>query len=44
VSGKQGGLTMYTGGFQKYREHCTLAAQDGYRNFTFESVKEALAA
>ena len=44
VSGKQGGLYMYTGGFQKYREHCTLAAQDGYRNFTFEPVKEALAA
>ena len=44
VSGKQGGLYMYTGGFLKYREHCALAAQDGYRNFTFAPVKEAVAA
>jgi cation diffusion facilitator CzcD-associated flavoprotein CzcO len=44
VSGKPKGLSLYTGGFQKYREHCTLAAQDGYRNFSFDSAKEALAA
>lgn len=44
VSGKPKGLSLYTGGFQKYREHCTLAAQDGYRNFTFEPVREAVPA
>ncbi|MBL8336179.1 MAG: NAD(P)/FAD-dependent oxidoreductase, partial [Rhodoferax sp.] len=44
VSGKAKGLSLYTGGFAKYREHCAAAAQDGYRNFTFEPVREAVAA
>lgn len=32
VKDKPQGLTMFTGGFQKYREHCAAAAQDGYRH------------
>jgi hypothetical protein len=44
VSGKPKGLSLYTGGFQKYREHCTLAAQDGYRNFSFAHAKETATA
>jgi cation diffusion facilitator CzcD-associated flavoprotein CzcO len=38
VKDKPLGLTMFTGGFPKYREHCALAVQDGYRaNFSFEA-------
>lgn len=44
VSGKPKGLSLYTGGFAKYREHCAAAAADGYRNFSFEPVREAVAA
>ncbi|GKS83978.1 NAD(P)/FAD-dependent oxidoreductase [Acidovorax sp. SUPP1855] len=36
VKDKPQGLTLFTGGFAKYREHCAAAAQDGYRNFTFQ--------
>jgi cation diffusion facilitator CzcD-associated flavoprotein CzcO len=36
VKGKAQGLTLFTGGFQKYREHCAAVAQDGYRGFAFE--------
>lgn len=43
VQGKPQGLTMFTGGFQKYREYCAAAA-NGYRNFAFDRAKEALAA
>jgi cation diffusion facilitator CzcD-associated flavoprotein CzcO len=43
VRNKPQGITMYTGGFHKYREHCAAAA-DGYRGFAFERTKEAVAA
>jgi cation diffusion facilitator CzcD-associated flavoprotein CzcO len=42
VQGKPQGLPMFTGGFHKYREHCAAAANDGYRNFSFERAEEAL--
>ena len=44
VKGKPQGLPMFTGGFHKYREYCAAAAQDGYRNFSFERAEEALTA
>ncbi len=31
VKDKPQGLTLFTGGFLKYREHCAAASQDGYR-------------
>lgn len=40
VAGKPQGLTLFTGGFAKYREHCAAAASDGYRSFAFERAKE----
>ncbi len=39
VSGKPQGLTLFTGGFLKYRELCAAAVQDNYRGFKFESVQ-----
>jgi len=42
VKGKPQGLPMFTGGFHKYREYCAAAAQDGYRNFSFEQANEAV--
>jgi len=39
ISGKPRGLSMYTGGFQRYTEACRLAAENGYTDFMFE--KEA---
>ena len=44
VKDKPQGLTLFTGGFQKYREHCAAAVQGGYRDFVFERAQEALAA
>lgn len=44
VKDKPQGLTLFTGGFQKYREYCAAAMQDGYRDFVFERAREALAA
>ena len=44
VKDKPQGLTLFTGGFQKYREHCAAAVQGGYRDFAFEPAQEALAA
>lgn len=44
VKDKPLGLTLYTGGFAKYREHCAIAAQDGYRKsvaFTAGQVARA---
>ncbi|PUE45030.1 cyclohexanone monooxygenase [Limnohabitans sp. 2KL-1] len=39
VKDKPQGLSMFTGGFPKYREYCALATQDGYRaHFTFDPV------
>jgi hypothetical protein len=31
VKDKPLGLTLFTGGFHKYREHCEAAKQDGYK-------------
>ncbi|SCK29226.1 Predicted flavoprotein CzcO associated with the cation diffusion facilitator CzcD [Variovorax sp. HW608] len=42
VKDKPSGLTMFTGGFQKYREHCAAAAADGFRSLAFER-RQALA-
>ncbi|MFT3821949.1 MAG: NAD(P)/FAD-dependent oxidoreductase [Rubrivivax sp.] len=36
VKDKPQGLTMFTGGFVKYTEHCATAAKDGYASFRFE--------
>ncbi len=45
VKDKPTGLTMYTGGFAKYREHCAAAAADGYRGLVFaRRVEKARAA
>ena len=44
VKDKPLGLTLFTGGFLKYREHCAAAAQDGYRGFVFEHVGAAVEA
>lgn len=43
VKDKPQGLTLFTGGFLKYREHCAAAAQ-GYKGFAFEPVLERVAA
>lgn len=42
VKDKPQALTIFTGGFNKYREHCAAAAQDGYRNFAFGRAEEIL--
>lgn len=40
VKDKPLGLTMFTGGFPKYREYCTLATQDHYKaHFSFEPLR-----
>jgi cation diffusion facilitator CzcD-associated flavoprotein CzcO len=44
VSGKPLGLTLFTGGFQKYREYCAAAALSGYDDFAFERAAEPAAA
>jgi cation diffusion facilitator CzcD-associated flavoprotein CzcO len=44
VSGKAQGLTLFTGGFQRYREYCEAATQSGYRDFTFERIEAHAAA
>ncbi len=44
VKDKPLGLTLFTGGFQKYRELCTAAAQGGYQEFVFERAQESVAA
>lgn len=40
VKDKPQGLTLFTGGFAKYREYCAAAANDGYANFSFEPAEE----
>lgn len=35
VKDKPQGLTLFTGGFHKYREHCAAVVQDNYRALTF---------
>jgi hypothetical protein len=44
VEGKAQGLTLFTGGFQKYREYCRIAAEAGYQDFTFEPAGELVGA
>jgi cation diffusion facilitator CzcD-associated flavoprotein CzcO len=44
VKGKPQGLTMFIGGFNKYRDFCAAAAQTGYRDFAFERKNDAVAA
>ncbi|HWK66899.1 MAG TPA: NAD(P)/FAD-dependent oxidoreductase [Rhizobiaceae bacterium] len=41
VKGKPQGLTMFIGGFHKYREHCAAAAQDRRKNFVFDRAEES---
>jgi cation diffusion facilitator CzcD-associated flavoprotein CzcO len=36
VTGKPQGLTLFTGGYLKYKELCAAAVANGYRGFTFE--------
>lgn len=44
VKGKPQGLTMFLGGFHKYRELCATAAQDRSSQFVFEQALESAAA
>lgn len=44
VKGKPQGLSMFIGGFNKYREHCTAVATDGYKKLTFGRSKADVAA
>jgi hypothetical protein len=39
VAGKPQGLSLFTGGFKGYRDHCAAAVQSGYRDFVFEGVE-----
>ena len=41
VEGKPQGLTLYTGGFVKYREQCAAEAQGGYRGFVLAGARVA---
>ena len=36
VAGKAQGLSLYTGGFPKYREHCNAVIANGWRELHFE--------
>ncbi|MFN3546101.1 MAG: flavin-containing monooxygenase [Mesorhizobium sp.] len=44
VKGKPQGLTMFIGGFHKYREHCAAAAQNRAANLVFDRTKQSAAA
>ncbi|MDE1948029.1 MAG: NAD(P)/FAD-dependent oxidoreductase [Burkholderiales bacterium] len=44
VAGKPQGLSLFTGGFTKYREYCSAAIQNGFRDLVFEHEKLAVAA
>jgi cation diffusion facilitator CzcD-associated flavoprotein CzcO len=44
VKDKPQGLTLFTGGFKKYRELCESAAKDGYRGFAFVRQTESVTA
>lgn len=39
VAGKAQGLTLYTGGFPKYREHCNQVLQRGWTDLRFVPVQ-----
>ncbi|GLT12041.1 oxidoreductase [Sulfitobacter porphyrae] len=41
IKGKPTGLTMFIGGFDKYKAHCDAAAANGYADFIFEKAKTA---
>jgi cation diffusion facilitator CzcD-associated flavoprotein CzcO len=43
VKDKAQGLTLFTGGFPKYREYCAAAIQAGYRDFVFERGRTPVA-
>ncbi len=42
VAGKAQGLTLYTGGFPKYREHCNQVIQRGWTDLSFASAQVAV--
>jgi hypothetical protein len=44
VKGKPQGLSMFIGGFNKYRELCTAAASEGYTKLSFDPAKADVAA
>lgn len=44
VKGKPQGLTMYIGGFHKYRDHCVAAAENRTANFNFDRAAKSVAA
>lgn len=44
VKDKPQGLTLFTGGFHKYREFCAAATKDGYASFSFEPRDKSAAA
>lgn len=44
VAGKAQGLTLYTGGFPKYREHCTQVIQRGWNDLSFVPARVAVEA
>jgi cation diffusion facilitator CzcD-associated flavoprotein CzcO len=39
VKGKPQGLTMFIGGFHKYREHCANVVRNGYADFVFQHLE-----
>lgn len=43
VKDKPQGLTLFTGGFAKYREYCVAAVEGGYRDFVFAQQPSYLA-
>ena len=44
VKGKPQGLSMFTGGYSKYREYCEAPAKSGYSGFALERAAESAAA
>jgi cation diffusion facilitator CzcD-associated flavoprotein CzcO len=44
VAGKAQGLTLYTGGFPKYREHCNQVIQRGWTDLSFVPAPVAVEA
>lgn len=44
VAGKAQGLTLYTGGFPKYSEHCTQVIQRGWTDLSFVPAQVAVEA
>lgn len=44
VAGKAQGLTLYTGGFPRYREHCQRVIANGWRELSFAPLREVVEA